>query len=46
MLPFDIDKKVRVEALKKRIEQRRLSFKVSDMRYKSKYGEKKHKNNR
>jgi hypothetical protein len=37
-LPFDINKKVRIEAIKKRLEQRSPSFKVSDIKYKSKYG--------
>jgi hypothetical protein len=37
-LPFDVNKKVRTEAIKNRLEQRRPSFKVSDMKYKSQYG--------
>lgn len=36
-LPFDTNKKMRMEAVKKRLEQR-PSFKVSDMKYKSQYG--------
>jgi FUN14 family protein len=37
-LPFDANRKIRMEALKRRIEQRDPSFKISDMKYKSKYG--------
>jgi hypothetical protein len=36
-LPFDTNKRVRVEAIKKRLEQR-ASFKVFDIKYKSQYG--------
>jgi hypothetical protein len=36
-LPFEINKKVRMESIKKRLEQRPL-FKVSDMKYKSEFG--------
>jgi hypothetical protein len=36
-LPFDTNKKLRMEAIKKRLEQR-PSFKVSDIKYKSQYG--------
>jgi hypothetical protein len=36
-LPFDTNKRVRVEAIKKRLEQR-PSFKVFDIKYKSQYG--------
>ena len=37
-LPFDAYRKFRMEALIKRLEQREPSFKVSDMKYESKYG--------
>ncbi len=37
-LPFDANRNVRMEALKKRVEQRDPSFKISDMKYKSNYG--------
>jgi hypothetical protein len=37
-LPFDANKKVRMQALKKRLEQREPFFKISDMKYKSKHG--------
>jgi hypothetical protein len=37
-LPFNTNKKQRMEALKKRLEQRPPFFKVSNMKYKSKYG--------
>jgi hypothetical protein len=36
-LPFDTNRKKRMEAIKKRLEQR-PSFKVSDIKYKSQYG--------
>ena len=36
-LPFDTNKKLRMEAIKKRLEQR-YSFTVSDIKYKSQYG--------
>jgi hypothetical protein len=37
-LPFNANKMERMEALKKRLEQRSPFFKVSNMKYKSKYG--------
>lgn len=37
-LPFDANRKVRMEALSKRLEQRQPSLKISDMKYKAKYG--------
>ncbi len=37
-LPFDVNRKVRMEELKKRLEQREPSFKMSNMKYESKYG--------
>ncbi len=43
-LPFNTNKKIRMEAIKKRLEQR-PSFRVSDIKYKSQYGYYKSENN-
>ncbi len=38
MLPFNSNKKARMNALRERIQQKGIFFSISDMKYKSKYG--------